>query len=136
MKTVKTRDSATTILRKIGVNNRDYGLFIKRLEDGRFEVDDAAARKKTAGEVINYLVATKDVELKPAPATEAKPVKEKRHTISSLAEELLLAGKSNPEVWTAIKERFKPGDDKKHYPSWFRSRLRRQGKLPKREKKS
>jgi hypothetical protein len=53
-----------------------------------------------------------------------------------MAEELLLAGKTNAETWAALKERFKLGDDKKHYPSWYRSRLRRQGRLAKKEKKS
>lgn len=150
MKTVKTRDSATTILRKLGVNSRDYNLYIQKTDAGIFIVDEAMARKAVVGEVVIDLVKSKDVELKPAPTKEpvisrtavvqkmidsTKP-KEKRPTISSMSEELLIAGKTNAEVWAAIKGKFNLGDDKKHYPSWFRSRLRRKGKLAKKEKKS
>jgi hypothetical protein len=133
---VKKRDSATSILRGIGVKNGDYGLFIKRLDDGRFEVDDAAALRKVSSEWAFAVVDTKNAEIGLTSAGEPhKPVKEKRETISSMAERMILEGKQNHEVWAQLKERFKLGDDKKHYPSWFRSRLRRVGKLPKKEKK-
>jgi hypothetical protein len=36
---VKTRDAATSILRKLGLKPNMYGLFMKKLDDGRFEVD-------------------------------------------------------------------------------------------------
>lgn len=41
---VKTRDSATTILRKLGVKSRDYNLFIEKMTDGGFAVQAAKAR--------------------------------------------------------------------------------------------
>ena len=157
MKSVKTRDSATSILRKLGINSRDYNLFIDKYEGG-FHVRISDAKKHVASGMLTDLIANKDVVVKPAATPEGELAKElagnkqlppvdkekvaklvskvKRQTISSLTEELIIAGKQNHEVWSAIKERFKLGDDKKHYPSWFRSRLRRQGKLPKKEKKS
>lgn len=136
MKTVKTRDSATTILRKLGVNSRDYNLFIEKTAAG-YVVAETKARASVVKEVVVDLLATKDVvdkALTPAPVT--PPAKTPKLSISGMAEQLLLAGKSNAETWAALKERFKLGDDKKHYPSWFRSRLRRQGRLAKKEKKS
>lgn len=135
MKTVKTRDAATSILRKLGVNSRDYNLFITKNPDGTFTVKQSEALKARAGAVILDLVTTKDITLTPSPVA-AAPKPEKRQSISQLAEELLLAGRTNPEVWAELKAKFRLGDDKKHYPSWFRSRLRRQGRLAKREKKS
>lgn len=154
MKTVKTRDGATTILRKLGLNSREYSLFMEKTADG-FVVNDVEARKHVCKEVVIDLVAHKDVILKPAlpddplgmsaalrniqesgKKLEVVAPKVPKQSISGLAEELLLAGKSNAETWAALKERFKLGDDKKHYPSWFRSRLRRQGRLAKKEKKS
>jgi hypothetical protein len=137
MRTVKTRDSATTILRKLGVPSHDYNLYIEKTDAG-FVVQETLARKSVVKDVVVDLLAKKDVVLTPAPP-EAKPApaaKQPKLSISGLAEQLLLAGKSNAETWAALKERFKLGDDKKHYPSWFRSRLRRQGRLPKKEKKS
>jgi hypothetical protein len=137
MRTVKTRDSATTILRKLGVNSRDYNLYIEKTDAG-YVVQETLARKAVVGEVVVDLLAKKDMVLTPAQAEvkPAVPAKPPKLSISGLAEQLLLAGKSNAETWAALKERFKLGDDKKHYPSWFRSRLRRQGRLPKKEKKS
>lgn len=136
MKTVKTRDSATTILRKIGINSREYNLFIEKTADG-FVVKDTEARKYICKEVIVDLITTKDVTIKPAEAEKPAPAaKPERLSISSMAEQLLLAGKTNAETWAVLKEKFKLGDDKKHYPSWYRSRLRRQGRLAKKEKKS
>ena len=63
---------------------------------------------------------------KAAPAA-AKKVR--RVSVSSVAEALLLAGKSNAEVWTALKAKFKLDDKKRHYPTWYRCRLQRLGKL-------
>jgi hypothetical protein len=148
MKTVKTRDSATTILRKLGVNSRDYALFIGKNASGLFEVDvdKASAHLKApdSGAPVEAPVVIRDSGKAPIVSRTAvvqkmvdstKP-KEKKLSISGMAEQLLLAGKTNAETWTQLKERFKLGDDKKHYPSWFRSRLRRQGRLAKKEKKS
>jgi hypothetical protein len=142
MRTVKTRDAATSILRKLGVTSREYNLYIQKTDAG-FVVQETLARKSVVKEVVVDLLTTKDVELKPA-APEAKPAvkpaapptKQPRLSISGTAEQLLLAGKSNAETWAELKAKFKLGDDKKHYPSWFRSRLRRQGRLAKKEKKS
>jgi hypothetical protein len=46
-----------------------------------------------------------------------------------VARDLILAGKTNEEVWVALKEQFKLSDDKRHYPTWYRCQLKRAGKL-------
>lgn len=133
---VKTRDSATSALRKLGVNSRDYNLFIEKT-DGGFLVKMSLAASHVGK--VQAAPEPKKVPVMSHTAVVQKmldSVKEKkpRVTVSSVAEELILAGKSNDEVWTVLKERFKLDGDKRHYPSWYRSRLRRQGKLPKRVK--
>ena len=146
---VKTRDAATSVLRKLGLKPNAYGLFMKKLEDGRFEVDLPKVYEQgyaIAGNTGKLMKPDKTkVEKpvkepkaeKPAKEPKAKPEKVKKEpkprrvSVSSMAEELILAGQTNERVFAALKEKFKLSDDKKNYPSWYRCRLRRQGKLPK-----
>lgn len=136
---VKTRDAATSALRKLGIKPPAYGLFIKKLEDGRFEIDLPKVHEQ--GYAVNGGKAPKAA--KPAKAKAAKTVKAKtakapktpkepkdrRVTVSSVAEELILAGKSNEDVFAALKAQFKLDDSKKSYPTWYRCRLKRLGKI-------
>jgi len=62
----------------------------------------------------------------------AKPAASaKRVTVSSVAEALILAGKTNAQVFAVLKRRFKLDESKKHYPGWYRARLVRQGRMTK-----
>jgi hypothetical protein len=148
---VKTRDAATSILRKLGLKPNMYGLFMKKLDDGRFEVDlpkvyeqgygvngAIKAEKPTKSEVVGAVKAIDKMaqkmaaSVKKAKAKEPKAKQEpkpRRVSVSSVAEELLLAGKTNEEVFAVLKEKFKLDDSKKNYPSWYRCRLKRQKKL-------
>lgn len=129
IKILKTRDSATTVLRKMGIQSRDYNFFIEKMTDGRFACQVAKAEM--------HLESLKNP--KPAKAesttkagrrtTDAEVVKPKRQGVSSMARDLILAGKTNQEVWASIKEAFNLDDNKKHYPSWYRCELKRAGKL-------
>lgn len=134
MKIVKTRDSATTILRKLGVTSRDYSLFIGKNPSGLFEVDADAASKHVAKPDVPK-AGYSGVDPLSSPASNAAKVKKvRRVSVSARARELILAGKSNADTWSALKAEFKLTEDKKHYPSWYRSQLRRTGQLPKRVK--
>jgi hypothetical protein len=119
-KLYKTRDSATSALRKLGLKPRDYDLFIDKL-DGMFRcrVEAAAAHLASL--------------LQPAPAAkETRPAKApaaKRVGVSQTARDLILAGKTNAEVWAVLQAQFKLDDGKKHYPTWYRSELKRKGLL-------
>jgi len=115
-KIVKTRDTATAMLRKLGINSRDYNLFISKLETGMFAVDIALAK--------NHLKLKAKTRVRGAP-------KERRESVSSLAERLILDGKTNEEVWAELQAKFNLDATKKSYPSWYRCRLKRQGKLKK-----
>lgn len=141
---VKTRDAATSMLRKLGLKAPAYSTFMSKLEDGRWSVD--LPKLHTQGYGVNVKSGAKASKAKTVKAPKQpkaakvkaakapKVVKEKtakvpRTTVSSVAEALIIAGKTNAEVWAAIKEQFKLDDTKKSYPTWYRCRLKRQGKL-------
>src|SRR5579863_2437070 len=64
----------------------------------------------------------KEVPAAKAPKTpkgaQAKKAKDKR-TVTSVARELIIAGKTNEEVWDALVKEFKLDDGKKSYPAWY-----------------
>jgi hypothetical protein len=112
MKILKTRDSAVAQLRKLGVKKEDYSKFVSKV-DGGFRLDLDGAKAHLSGKK----------------AKAEKPAKEPRITVTSVVEGLILDGKSNADVWAVIKPQFKLSDDKRWYPSWFRSRLKRTGRI-------
>jgi hypothetical protein len=133
------RDSATSALRKIGIQARDYNLFISKV-GSKFECKLGAA----AAHLESLKNPTPKVEAKPAikvvhtksgrrakdPEVDA-PVKAKLEGISATARSLILDGKTNQEVWGILKERFNLDDSKRHYPTWYRCEMKRNGLLPK-----
>ena len=121
------RDSATTVLRKAGITPRDYDLYLTKSGDGvDLNLDLLAIHKATTDGKHDVPAKAKA----PAPELVITPTKlPAKPTVSSVARVLLLAGATNDEVWKALKEQFKLSDGKKHYPSWYRAQLRRQGKL-------
>lgn len=118
------RDSATTILRKMGIHSRDYNAFIEVMSDGKFACHIARAEMH-----LESLKNPKSAAAKPAKKT-AEP-KVKKTGISATARALILDGKSNQEVWEALKQQFNLDDSKKHYPTWYRCEMKRTGLLPK-----
>lgn len=148
MKTFARRDSATSVLRKLGIDKSDYLMFISMTDDMTFEVDVDRAKAYAAErsqELINRLHGAK---LETAPA-EAEPKNEDdidvvvtkkvkapkepkvamvRITVASRARELITQGWCNGVVFEALKAQFNLTDDKKHYPSWYRSQMKRLAK--------
>lgn len=59
--------------------------------------------------------------------TAKKVVRQPGRTVSSVARDLIIAGRSNDEVWKALKQEFKLDSSKKHYPAWYRSEVKRKG---------
>lgn len=76
---------------------------------GPKNVDTSKAKKETKAE---------------APKTE----KEARRTVSSAAREHILAGHDNKKVFELLQSEFKLDDDKKSYPGWYRSEMKRKVK--------
>lgn len=138
-KTYTARDSATSALRKLGLQARDYNLFITKVGD-KFECKLGAAAahleslKNPAPKTEAKPVAAKEPKVVKAgrravdPVVEAKP---KKMGISATARELILSGKTNQEVWEVLQQQFNLDDSKRHYPTWYRCEMKRTGLLPK-----
>ena len=131
VKTFTRRDSATSVLRKLGINPRDYDLFIKKLAADKFEVNLDLANKHVAKVAAQTATDKPSAKTKPA-KTLVKAVETKSavtthnlNTVSGLARHLIEAGKTNKEVWAELQSVFNLDDTKRHYPSWFRSELKR-----------
>lgn len=73
--------------------------------------------------------AEKAAKEKPAQAAKEKPAKEKAETVASFMRRLIVEGKTNEEVFTEAVAKFGIGEEKKHYPSWYRCQLKRTAKV-------
>ena len=130
VKILARRDSCTTILRKMGVASADYGSFIEVMTDGKFACHIARAEmhleslKKPAPKAEKPAVEKK-AAAKPAKKETVK--REAARTVSTVARELIVAGKTNVEVWAIIQKEFGLDDSKKSYPAWYRSDCKRKG---------
>jgi hypothetical protein len=121
---VKTRDAATSILRKLGIKPRDYNFFIEKTTGEKLAVQIAVAQAHLQALTQPAKPAPKAPEPK---ATETKAPKTRARSCSSAARELILAGKTNDEVWAAISAEFDLDAKKRGYPAWYRFQLRKQG---------
>lgn len=132
VKFFKTRDSATSLLRKLGIKARDYNFFIEKMADGRIACQ--VGRAVTHLETLKNLVpktsagATKTTKTTKTKTTDsATGSASKTEGVSAMARRLILAGHTNQEVWATIKEAFNLDDSKKHYPTWYRCEMKRKG---------
>lgn len=120
------RDSATSVLRKMGVPSDYYVQLIEVMSDGQYELNVTKAEA--------FLESLKKPKVAPAKAGRRvdDPIVEKtgqpkRGSISHVARELILSGKTNLEVWVLLKETFGLDESKRHYPTWYRAELKRKG---------
>lgn len=129
IKTYARRDSVTSILRKRGIPSVQYNDWIIKNDDGTFSIREQAEsptppwdeEPKTAETTVKghkIPDASKKAKVQDEP-------KEIRRTVSSAAREHILAGHDNKKVWELLKEEFDLDDSKKHYPSWYRSEMKR-----------
>lgn len=124
------RDGATAFLRRLQIQKDLYNNFITKIND-KFVVNTKAVDDFLSGdrsdekkpEVVIVKLSNDDKKI-----TE-KVAKSQGDTVSTVSRELILAGKTNKEVWVIIKAKFKLEDNKKHYPAWYRSEMKRSGKL-------
>ncbi len=77
--------------------------------------------KKTVKKVSSKIVKVAQKAIAAGIAETKKP----RVTVASFMREQITAGYSNEEVFAAAKKMFDIGDDKKHYPSWYRCEMKR-----------
>lgn len=123
-----SRDSATSALRKMGIEARDYNLFIFKVKGDKTKVecnfDLADAYLKNKHKFEKPLGSHKFKNVKPP-----KEPKPPRKTLSGDVRQMILDGKSNQEIWAIIKVEWKLTDAKKSYPTWYRCEMKRKGLL-------
>ena len=124
MKTYTRRDSVTAILRKMGIDKADYNNHIITNADGTFSVKEQDSTHPWEEAPTVETAQTAEPKSTKKMAAKAEP-KEPRRTVSSAAREHILAGHDNKKVWELLKEEFNFDDSKKHYPSWYRSEMKR-----------
>ena len=125
MKHYKRRDSATSVLRNLGIKPRDYDLFINPVENG-VEFNDELAKQHAK----QLKVQTGEIKPKKSKKSKKKSITEQPkqgQTQLAVARDLILEGKSNQEIWDVIQPMFNLDEKKRHYPSWYRCHLRRIG---------
>lgn len=105
------------------------------------------SKKEPAMTTTTTIKSTKSTKSTTAKKAEPKKVESKHekaspakrthaHSCAAVARALIWAGKSNDEVWAVISKQFKLGDNKRHYPSWYRCQIRREDiKQPAKSKK-
>lgn len=110
---------------------------VKAKEVAKAKAEDAAIKplkdkiKANAKVVAKTIVKAKKVptvvryeEIK-APKKPTKPRDKNTETCSYVARAMITDGKTNAEVWAVIQPRFNLTDAQKHYPSWYRSAMKR-----------
>ena len=100
---VSRRDSATAILRKLGIAKPDYNKFVSLGEDGLF--------------FVNVEDAVRSLQKPVKKAKAAKVAKEPKITLASSIRHLVAQGKTNAEIF----EELKLPADKRWYPAWYRA---------------
>ena len=128
MKTYTRRDSVTAILRKMGIDKADYNNHIITNADGTFSVKEQDSTPPWEEAPTVETAQTAEPKSTKKMAAKAEP-KEPRRTVSSAAREHILAGHDNKKVFELLQSEFKLDDDKKSYPGWYRSEMKRKGLL-------
>jgi len=129
VRTTKTRDAATTILRKLGVKPRDYNLFVTKMvsDVGGADFDYFEVRVLDAQAHLQALTQPAKPAPEPKAKAEPKAEAEKKVSCSAVARDLILSGKTNDEVWVVIAAQFNLDAKKRGYPAWYRFQLRKAG---------
>lgn len=138
----RNRQSATAVLKKLGVAQADYNTFIT-MDDGRGIVllayDAAAAAvalaKAPKGRKVHGSASVEGPDIDET--TQLDAARPKRNpkvdkavktaavrTVTSVALAMIRSGASNTTVWAALQAEFKLDDAKRTYPAWYRRHLR------------
>lgn len=57
-----------------------------------------------------------------------KVTKKPAVTVASFMRDLIRKGKTNEQIFSAAKRKFGIGEEKKHYPAWYRAQLKRKAR--------
>lgn len=144
-KVVKRRDSATAILRKLGIAKENYHLFMEPgATEGEWVVNEQAAakslekpapvkrprRKPKVSTKSDSDLVTEILE-NPTPRKQAREKKERKPSYAGEIREMILEGMANKAIHEEMLKRHGKKMEGKHwYPCWYRNEMRRKGVLP------
>jgi hypothetical protein len=130
VRTFTRRDGATAVLKKLGVKPSDYNAFVHQTTDGRYAVNVEKAQTfiESKHRLIGSKVAQGTNRGKTAAAAASNVVK--RPTVSGTIRELIIKGLDNAAIHAIMVRDFGHDEEKKHYPGWYRSRMRADGLIP------
>ena len=135
-KIFETRKLAVGQLRELGVAPSKFTQYVKLRADGQYDCDiDKAKADLAATPAVGKVKkpAAKKAPAKKAPAKKkaaakkAADPKKDRVSVSSTCREMILAGKTNEQIWKVIQKEFNLDDSKKYYPAWNRSDMKKRG---------
>lgn len=115
------RDSATKVLKSIGITPDQYNSFIEETKDGFICHLDRAREHQAFHQ-------PQPVKEKPKPGakkSKSGQTNDQTQSISGSIKALILNGYSNSQ----IREALDLPPERSHYPSWYRSKMRRDGEL-------
>ena len=157
VKTLKTRDSAVTILRNLGIAKNNYSKFIVETDDGKWAVKITEAEKslgKAAGPTVTKPTVAEVKKVEEARKEFARAVEEKRAKVnakpvyntkaqprrdapvdkaapeenqSQFIRRLIREGYTNQEVWVAFAKAFDAPATSKYFPAWYRWKMKKSG---------
>jgi hypothetical protein len=140
-KTFKARDSATSVLRNLGIVKENYRNFISKNDDGTYTVFVGAAKLSLVPiPIVVVKAAEKNSTRFPSQTVAEVTVlgtPKKRAVlrgVSAVARALILGGATNMETWRVLRKDFNLGEEKRSYPQWYRNELQRKGLLARTEK--
>lgn len=118
------RIDAEVFLSSQGIAKRDFHRLAKKGADGKVYIINI---DKVAEFKANRAKLEKGESVSPT----YKPIGAYQEgSCSQVARSLILAGKTNAEVWEVIQKKFNLDDKKKGYPAWYRMDLKRRGMYP------
>ena len=121
------RDSATKVLKSIGITPDQYNSFIEEKKDG-FICHLDRAREHQAfhqPQPAKEKPKTKAVSKSGVKKSKSGQSNDQTQSISASIKALILNGHSNSQ----IREALDLPPERSHYPSWYRSKMRRDGEL-------
>jgi hypothetical protein len=126
-KVFNKRDAATAFLKKAGVPSANYAslIEIKAVKGIKQFIVEPDFVKEFVDELNKPVPPIVDVDKQAK--QEKRASKSTRRTVSSVARELILQGLDNNATYAKLVDEFALSADKKYYPAWYRSELRRKG---------
>lgn len=150
----KNRDSATAMLRKLGIAAVSYPKFFEKQEDGSYKVFVLKAEQSLLSAAVPVVAAAEIANPKQDTFAdlEGREAIDERHatrrrqriqaardgavhrplpdtvSVGAVIREMVRAGHTNAEIWAVVQPKFNIPDSRKWYVSWYKSDMKRNNK--------